>query len=663
MAQTTTQWILELVDKITSPMKGVMGASETAASAVEGVGKKADESGEKLKKMSAIDLYAISDAVNNIADQFNKINEPGAKLNAELKELSAITGVTGDGLDELGDKARKSGIKFGIDASGMVASYTGVLSKLGPGIGENQEALDLMGSNIATLSKTMKNDAVGAMNALTGSMLQFASDVEDPMEMARIMTEQMNIMAASAKEGSAEVPNIAQSIKQAGNAANSANISFAETNAVIQALGRGTIYGSEAGVGLRNMLGKMAGIDVIPKAAIEKMQALGINYDIVSDKTLPFVERLKELQKAQSDATLVAQIFGTENQNAVNTILNNIDFIDKLKGKIVGTNTATEQANTIMSGYNETMSRTKAWFNDLAIGMFDVTSKLTPFVDGMAGAVMVFANLANAGKGVKLLFGVLKTMPVVGKLVTLGSSIASGGFAMMSTAAKGLGVAIMNIPILGWIAALVAALIALGVYFYKTSSTFRGFLWGLWEAVKTVFTGMGSFISEVAQGILDLLKGVFNPANWFDDSYSFSDGFSKISNAASEYGKSIGESFTKGREEGMEDFYADNPDKRPGAVTAKSTVAKKEKAGALEIASVSPVLTPTGLNGGGNKTGGGLEGSGGSGSIKNINQKVDVKNYFTISAGADKSEFESIAEKLVRAINDKLSDGMVAASM
>ena len=643
-------------------MKDVISSSEKAADKVEDVGDKADESGKKLKNLSAIDLFAINDAVQNLANEFDKLNAPGAAFNAQLKELEAITGVTGDALDELGDKGRATAKAFGGDASAMLESYKGILSRLGPDIAKDQAALDLMGRNIATLSKTMGNDAVGAMDALTTSMLQFGVDLSDPMQAAEQMSTMMNVMAAGAKEGASEVPNISAALKVAGVQALNAKVSFQETNAALQALAQGGKYGSEAGTGLRNVLGKMAGIDVVPKEAAAKLEALGVNYDIVSDKSLPFTTRLRELAKAQGDATILAQVFGTENAAAAEILLRSVDYQDQLREKITGTNTATEQANIIMSGYNERMARVKAWFNDIAIGLFDVTSRITPFVDGLAGAVMIMANMANAQKGVVLLFNTLKTMPVVGKIVTWGSSLVSGAFGMMGTAAKTLGVAIMNIPIIGWIAAIVAALIALGVYFYKTSSTFRGFLWGLWDAVKTVFTGVWNFIKEVATGIWKLLQGIFNPVNWFKKDYSFSDGFKQIADAATNYGRQIGEAFSKGRKEGVENYYENNPDERPGeqGVAGSSNPTKIPP-------SVSPVIDPGQLTTGGsnstnNGTGSGLKGSGSSGGIKNISQKIDIKNYFTISGDSDKSNLEAIAEKVVRAINDKLSDSIVVAS-
>lgn len=674
MSTTTTQWILELMDHITAPMRDIINTTEKAAKGVDDIGDKAEKSGNKLKGMSAIDLFAVNQAVQDLATGFNKLNAPGAEFNAQMKELEAITGVTGDALEGLGDKGRKTAKDFGGDASAMLESYKGVLSRLGPDIGKNSEALDLMGRNIATLSKTMGNDAFGAMDALTTSMLQFGVDLSDPMQAAREMSNMMNVMAAGAKEGASEVPQISDALKVAGVQAKNSKVSFEETNAALQALAQGGKYGSEAGTALRNVLGKMAGIDVVPKEAAEKLEALGVNYDIVSDKSLPFTTRLKELSKAQGDATIMAQIFGVENAAAAEILLRSVDYQDQLQTKITGTNTAVDQAKVIMSGYNETMSRWKSWFNDLAIGMFDVTSKITPFVDGMAGSVMIFANLSNAKTGIITLFETLKTMPVVGKIVTWGSTIVSGGFAAMSTAAKGLGVAIMNIPIIGWIAALVAALIALGAYFYNTSATFRGFLWGLWDAVKTVFTGIWKFIKEILSGIWDLLKGVFNPLNWFDPNYSFSAAFEKIGNSVTNYGREIGEAFSRGRYEGMEDFYNAHPDKRPKTENSLGVPyadlannGYEFKPGSWETKdkkTPSMIIQPEDLQRGKatRETGSGLKSSGSSSGIKNITQKIDIKNYFTISGDANKNDFESIAEKVVRAINEKLGDAIVATS-
>lgn len=675
MASQTTQWILELIDKVTTPMREISGVSET-------VRGKTDKVGESLKKMSAIDLYAVSSSVSELSNMLNQASAPGIAFDSQMHEVEAITGLTGKALDDLGDSARDTAKEFGGDASAMMESYKSILSRLGPGIAENQEALNAMGTDVATLSKTMGNDAVGAMDALTTSVLQFGVDLSDPQHAANEMNRMMHVMAAGAKEGAAEVPSISQALKQAGVQALNSNVSFEETNAALQALAKGGKQGSEAGVALRNVLGKMAGLDVVPKAAQAKLQALGVNYDIVSDKTRPLAERFRELSKAQSDGTILAQVFGVENAAAAEILLRSADYQSDLAEKITGTNVATEQANIVMGSYSERIARTKAWFSDLGISIFGATQHILPFVDGMSGAVMVMANMANARKGFVALFSTLKTMPVV-------AGVVNAGFGIIGTGAKMLGVAIMNIPIIGWIAAIIAALIALGTYFWNTSAEFRGVLLGVWESVKTIFNGMALFIGQVLSGVWDLLKGVFNPVNWFSDDYSFSDGLNKITNAAANYGESIGKAFQEGKQKGLDSYAADHPNEHPAptkapaessvqsssdffgllnkvnftntAVEVSGKEATPERASTNLEVGASHVVTSVDLGDlkkrARTDTSPALSSRRSANGGRSISQKIDIKNYFNVGNGTD---VDAIAEKIIGTINRKLRDAVVA---
>jgi hypothetical protein len=49
---------------------------------------------------------------------------------------------------------------------------------------------------------------------------------------------------------------------------------------------------------------------------------------IVSDKSLPFTARLKELSKASGDATVMAQVFGVENETSAKILSNSISAQD-----------------------------------------------------------------------------------------------------------------------------------------------------------------------------------------------------------------------------------------------------------------------------------------------------------------------------------------------
>ena len=644
MASQKTTWILELIDKITSPM-GDIGNS------VDESKDKVDKLGDSLRNVSAIDLHAISNSVGELKRMLGEVSAPGIAFDSQMKEVQAITGLTGDALDKLGDQARASAKVFGTDASAMLESYKGVIARFGPDIAASDAAMATMGSNIATLSKLMGGDAVGSMDALTTAMLQFGVDLSNPIAAAEEMTRMMNVMAAAGNEGASEVDMTAAALKAAGVQALNANVTFEQTNSALQALAQGGITGSEAGMKLRNVLSKMAGVDVIPKEAAEKLAALGVNYDIVSDKTIPFTDRLRELKKAQGDATVMAQIFGIQNDAAAQILLNSIDAQDELTAKITDTSAAFESAEIIMSSYQERVARTKAWMSDLGISIFGATQYIMPFVDGLGSAVMVLANLANARKGIILLMTTLKGMPIVGGIV-------NGAFNLMSLGARGLGVAIMSIPIIGWIAAIVAALIALGVYFWKTSAEFRGILMGVWEFIKVAFTGYYKFIWEVMQAIWHVIKGVFDPRNWFDDNYKFSDAFDKVINAAKEYGENLGTAFAEGRAKGMESFYEDNPDKRPGVVGEES--GSNSGAMNLEKKNTSPVIPAASLpTRGSNTSSGGLSGSGASG-VRSVTQNIEIKNYFNVDGNTN---VDSIAERVIRAINDKLRDSTIIAAV
>lgn len=94
------------------------------------------------------------------------------------------------------------------------------------------------------------------------------------------------------------------------------------------------------------------------------------------------------------------------------------------------------------------------------------------------------------------------------------STVASTSFAAFAatakTACRAVSVAIMNIPIIGWIAAAIAALIAVGVYFWNTSAKFRAVLKGTFAAFKACFTGIGELAKQTFGAIGDLIKAAFN---------------------------------------------------------------------------------------------------------------------------------------------------------
>jgi TP901 family phage tail tape measure protein len=523
-----TQWILEVINRASAPLRDIQSSGEAA-------NKTVSELQETSKQLSAIDYYAVSQSVQDLTNQITQASQPGIDFQDSLADVEAITGVTGEALDQLGVKARKSAIEFGGSASGSLNNYKVLLSRLGPEIAQNQEALNLMNKSGVILSKTMDNNLPAAIDAATTSMLQFQVDLEDPIEAAKEMDRMINVMAAGAKEGAAEVPDISAAIKVAGVEASKSKVSFIETNAAIQELARGGKVGAEAGTALRNVLGKMSGEDIIPKEAAEKLRRYGVDMRIVSDTSLPFTTRLRELGKAQADATIFAQVFGVENAAAANILVRSADAQDELQTKITDTNVAYEQAEVKMATYSERMGRWKARLNDIGISFFNATQHALPFVQAAGVGMQTFANWKSITQGFSTIFktkwitnlirgrAVTNTLAVsngVGAASSAALATATGAVGTatagataptltFSGAIRAVGLAIKAIPVVGWILAIIALLIPLFQYLWNNFGWFRGHIYGVWNVVKLVFSKIWNFIQPIVIGLWNIIKAYF----------------------------------------------------------------------------------------------------------------------------------------------------------
>lgn len=156
-------------------------------------------------------------------------------------------------------------------------------------------------------------------------------------------------------------------------------------------------------------------------------------------------------------------------------------------------------------------------------------------------AVVRFATVGlwNAIKGMAVF---ILDMLTGGGTVKAFGTIASASFstfaATAKTACRSVGVAIMNIPIIGWIAAAIAALIAIGAYFWNTSAKFRAVLKGLWASFKSVFTGLGELAGQVFGAIGDLIKAAFSL-----DGKGIDAALSKLKKGFTDYGSQVGKAF------------------------------------------------------------------------------------------------------------------------
>ncbi|GGG33405.1 phage tail tape measure protein [Hymenobacter glacieicola] len=514
------QWILNLVDKVSGPMQGILQKGEKMSGMFDKV--------KATAKATFVGMAVANQAAQGIQNAVNTLEsaiEPGVRFEQTLAEVSALTGVTGAGLDSMGESARRMASVFGGPVTGYLTSAKSILGELGPQMAKDQAAMDSMTTSVAILSKSMDGDAIGATKALTTSLQQFNVDLTNPQTAAKAMTTAMNVMAAGANAGAAEVPQISDALRVAGVAASGAKVGFIEANAAIQVLATGGLKGAEAGTALRNVISKLGEGRFLPKDVQTELKAAGVNINVLTDKSLTLGQRLTELKKIQSDSALVSKLFGMENQNAANILLRGTGAMADFQTKMTGTNAAVDSANIIMNTHAGRMERMKAMWENLGIALFKATQPYLPYLQ-MGGQVAVMVSqtiplmtlLGNgfmvAGGAVwKFVFAqgasALSMARNVGLMVS-GGILAVAHYALglvSATAAQwALNVAMSANPI----GLIIAGLLAVGAAVYLIIRH--------WDTLKVWLLNMGKFFIQMNPFYL-MVQGIFKlfPAveQWF----------------------------------------------------------------------------------------------------------------------------------------------------
>lgn len=266
-------------------------------------------------------------------------------------------------------------------------------------------------------------------------------------------------------------------------------------------------------------------------------------------------------------------------------------------------------------------------------------------------AVLRFATVGifNALKGLGALALSFITSGTASATFSTIASTSFGAFATTATTAcRAVSVAIMNIPIIGWIAAAIAALIAIGVYFWNTSAKFRAVLKGLFASFKAVFTGIGNLAKQLFGAIGDLIKAAFSL-----DSAGISAALNKLKSGFSDYGKQVGEAFNKAYDAEMAEAA-----KKEASEKKKSSSQKQTTAAGVPGLPEIPEVPKTDPTAGTLSSATGSSGSGDSGGkIKNITINIEkLIEQFTISTSnlAESSDRvkEAVLEALMGALND-----------
>ena len=309
--------------------------------------------------------------IKNLVKTFNDFEE-------RVGNLSALTGLTGDSLEWLSQKAKEmsistleNGILVTQSAQDIVDAFTKVGSAR-PELLKNKEALAEVAQEALILGNAAKTDLQPAIEALTMVMNQY----NVPATEARRI---INAIAAGSKEGAGEVPYITAAFEKAGTVAADAGISIETLVATIETLAPRITQPEIAGRSLKAVL-----LDLQNGADDTNPALVGLSV------------ALENMGKKNYSVTELTKRFGVENITVAKILIDNVGELKKFETAVTGTNVAIEQATINTDNNNAKLAQAKNRLNLVSMELGEKLSPSLTLVTGWTGkAIKLFSTLID----------------------------------------------------------------------------------------------------------------------------------------------------------------------------------------------------------------------------------------------------------------------------
>ena len=329
----------------------------------------------------------------------------------------------------------------------------------------------------------------------------------------------------------------------------------------IRSYGKATVYDTS---GLVNAQKTMMAFGLETDFAFKNLQHIG-------DIALGDSQKMQSLALAFSQTTSTGKLMGQDLLQMINAGFNPLEVISQRTGKSIATlkdemskgaisaqmvaqafQWATEEGGRFYQGAEtaaQTVSGRIAKMRDTVdewkLSLFEATGGLTAYVAEVGKMIAQFAPLGPlVGKvfdwmriaGFKA-FTELNigghTLQVRLRAIRIAAIQSGGALKLMGimgkAACRQISVAIMNIPIIGWIAAAISAVLALFAAIIKGIKLlwdkcygFRVVIFTIWEGIKAIFTwvldGLKSLWAGFKENIIDPIWGfITNIAGWVNE--------------------------------------------------------------------------------------------------------------------------------------------------
>ena len=304
---------------------------------------------------------AVSQGLSAIKNFMGESVEAYKSFEEKSKNLTALTGLGGDDIGYLEQKARELAATATDTANDVLDAFT-LMGSAKPELLKDKEALAQTTEAALTLAAAAKMDASSSVESLAATMNQFSAPAEEA-------SRYINALAAGSQAGSAAVTDISKSIVKFGATASAANLSVEESVGLIETLADKGIKGEVAGTALNG--------------ALLKLQT---GVDQFNPKVVGMEQALDNLAAANLETADMVKIFGQGNVVAGQILIENRKRFQELTSAVTGTNTAFEQAAVNTDTLEARQKMAENTINNVKIAL---GQKLTPIV------AVFYENLAK----------------------------------------------------------------------------------------------------------------------------------------------------------------------------------------------------------------------------------------------------------------------------
>lgn len=296
-------------------------------------------------------LTGVTLALRSFRDERNKLEESQAGL-------KALTGLDDDSIAWLTRQAKQlsttmteEGLRVRQSASEILDAYM-LVGSAKPELLGNKEALAAVTEEAMRLQAAAKDIKLSeAVDALTLSLNQYGAAADQAGRFA-------NVLAAGSKEGAANIASQARTIRNAGVAAASANVSIEQTVGLIETLAEKGIKDEVAGTGLKKFF-----------------LVLQTGADETNPKIVGLNQALDNLAAKNMGAKAIKDMFGEEGYNVASVIMQDIDKVKQYTAAVTDTNIAYEQAAINSSTAAAALDQAR---NKMKLAAIELGEKLNP---------------------------------------------------------------------------------------------------------------------------------------------------------------------------------------------------------------------------------------------------------------------------------------------